>query len=149
YIACSEASRDHMSKFVSKPIRVIPNGVDTAEFFPRQLAAPPRPVLAWVGRSADLRQKDVFGFLHLAASLHDQGYDFQIVDAGAAPDELRLSDWFGERVRYRSGLRPDELGLFYSEVAASGGALVSTSAFEGLPFVLLEAAACGCPVIAP
>jgi glycosyltransferase involved in cell wall biosynthesis len=156
YIACSEASHDFMRKFISsKPIRVIPNGVDTEHFRPRQIDpadVPPRPVLAWVGRSTDLKQKDVFAFLHLAAALADEkdpGYDFWIADADPENPLLRLSDWFGERIRYQNQLSRDQIAVFFNQVAASGGAVISTSAFEGLPFAMLEAAACGCPVIAP
>ncbi len=156
YIACSDASRDFMRKFISKaPIRVIPNGVDAEHFQPRPVQprdVPPRPVLAWVGRSTDLKQKDVFAFLHLAAALADEkdpGYDFWIADADPENPLLRLCDWFGERVQYRNQLTRDQIASFFNQVAASGGAVVSTSAFEGLPFAMLEAAACGCPIIAP
>ncbi len=149
YLACSEASRHFMEKFISKPIRVVPNGVDTTRFYPRPVAAPSRPVLAWVGRTSDLRQKDIFGFLHLAASLLDEPYDFWIVDGGGSREPLRLEEWFGDRVRYEQNLDAGALAVIYNQVAASGGAVVSTSAFEGLPFALLEAAGCGCPVIAP
>ena len=153
YIACSEASRDFMRKFISKPIRVIPNGVDTDHFRPRPTReVPPRPVLAWVGRSTDIRQKDVFAFLHLAAALAEETeprYDFWISDADPENPLLRLTDWFGDRIRYQRQLTRDQMADFFNQVAASEGAVVSTSAFEGLPFAMLEAAACGCPVIAP
>ena len=149
YIACSEGSRRFMEKFISKPIRLIPNGVDTKRFYPRSVSTPPKPVLAWVGRTSDLKQKDIFGFLHLVASLIDDRYDFWIVDGGGEREALRLAEWFGDRVRYENGLDAEALANIYSQVAASGGAILSTSAFEGLPFALLEAAACGCPVIAP
>lgn len=149
YIACSEGSKQFMEKFISKPIRVIPNGVDTARFHPRPTSIPSRTVLAWVGRTSDLRQKDIFGFLHLVASLLEESYDFWIIDGGGAWEALRLPEWFGKRVRYEQGLDAEAMAVIYSQVAASGGAIISTSAFEGLPFALLEGAACGCAVIAP
>lgn len=155
YIACSEASRDFMRTFINDPIRVIPNGVDTDHFRPQPLEprdVPPRPVLAWVGRSTDVKQKDVFAFLHLAAALADDanpGYDFWIADADPENPLLRLANWFGDRIKYHHELTRDQIAVFFNQVAASGGAVISTSAFEGLSFAMLEAAACGCPVIAP
>jgi glycosyltransferase involved in cell wall biosynthesis len=155
YIACSEASREFMAKFVDQPIRVIANGVDTDEFHPRRVAdadRPERPVLAWIGRSTDLKQKDVYGFLQLAAALVDEtdpGCDFWIIDADPVNPGLRLKEWFGDRIKYEHELNREQLIARLSQVAASGGAVVSTSEFEGLPYALLEASACGCPVIAP
>jgi hypothetical protein len=43
----------------------------------------------------------------------------------------------------------EKMAGFYQEVAASGGCVISTSSFEGLPLTLLEAQACGCPAIGP
>jgi glycosyltransferase involved in cell wall biosynthesis len=149
FVACSEASRNVMARTISAEIRVIPNGVDTSHFYPRPTTPLSRPVLAWVGRAGDYEQKDIHGFLHLAANLYESPYEFWIADAGNSLDKIRLKDWFGHRIKYHSQLDRNELAQFYSDVASSGGAIISTSTFEGLPFSLLEAAACGCPVIAP
>jgi glycosyltransferase involved in cell wall biosynthesis len=155
YLACSDASRDFMRKFVSKPIRVVPNGVDTDQFRPSPVEpadVPPRPVLAWVGRSTDHKQKDVYAFLHLAAALMadpNPEYDFWIADGDPENSLMRLDEWFGDRIRFHRQLKGAQIAGFFNQVAASGGAVISTSAFEGLPLAMLEAAACGCPVIAP
>jgi hypothetical protein len=43
----------------------------------------------------------------------------------------------------------EAMPTLYHETAASGGCVISTSSAEGLGLGLLEAQACGCPVIAP
>jgi hypothetical protein len=43
----------------------------------------------------------------------------------------------------------DQMPSAYQEIAASGGCVVSTSPCEGFGLALLEAQACGCPVIGP
>ncbi len=149
FVACSEGSRDVMARTIARPIRVIYNGVDVEKFRPVPVSKPPRPIILWVGRALDFKQKDTHGFLYLAASLLESNYDFLLVDGGNDYEALRLKDWFGERLRYASNLSFDQLVTVYSEVAASGGAMLSTSTFEGFQFVMAEAAACGCPLIAP
>ena len=149
FVACSQGSRDVMARTISHPIRVVHNGVDVQKFQPVPVEKPQRPILLWVGRALDFKQKDTHGFLYLAANLLQSNYDFLLVDGGDDPDALRLKDWFGDRVRYASNLSFDELVTVYSQVAASGGAMISTSTFEGFQFVMAEAASCGCPMIAP
>lgn len=153
FVACSPASQAVMQRAIKDPIRVIPNAIDLDYFRPRpatQAPADGRPVLGWVGRGNDFKQKDIHGFFHLAAALRGRGYRFAVVDGGQNIEEVRLRDWFGEdEVEYHSQLTRDEMAAFYNRLTASGGALISTSTFEGLPLCLLEAMACRCPVIAP
>ncbi len=149
FVACSQGSRKVMAQTIVRPIRVIYNGVDTDKFRPVPVEKPPRPIVLWVGRALDTKQKDTSGFFYVVANLLDADTDFVLVDGGSHFDELRIRDWFGERVRYESNLSFDQLVVLYSQVAASGGAMLSTSTFEGLPFVMVEAAACGCPLVAP
>lgn len=149
FVACSQGSREVMARTIDRPIRVVHNGIDVEKFVPVPVEKPARPILLWVGRAIDFAQKDTQGFLHLAANLLDSPYDFLLVDGGEAYEDLRIKDWFGDRVRYASNLSFDELVTVYSQVAASGGAILSTSTFEGFQFVMAEAASCGCPMIAP
>lgn len=149
FVACSEASRDVLAQTISAPIRVIANGIDTDQFYVEPVEVPARPVLAWVGRADDFAQKDIHGYLHLAASLMNSSHDFWIADVGNNPDAFHLKDWFGERVHYFSQLNRNQLRVFYNQVAQSGGAIIATSVFEGFHLALAEAAACGCPMIAP
>lgn len=147
YISCSGASRDNMAQTVRQPIRVIENAVDRDVFYPGGGKAADGPVLLWVGRSSDDWQKAVSGFLFIAG--HFSSYRIIVADLDEGADRLELELWLGERAAYCHRLSPSQLRDVYADVAASGGAVISTSRFEGLPFALVEAAACGTPVIAP
>ena len=150
YVACSIASRAVMERTVGAPISVVPNGVDTDFFYPSVVPPPPRPILAWVGRTSDRAQKDFDGFLHIASRLLPEGYSVRVADGdGSSAEAARVARWFGGRVEYLAALDRTGMVAFYRGVAASGGCLVSTSNFEGLPLAALEAIACGCPVLAP
>ena len=150
YVACSLASKAVMERTVDSQISVIPNGVDTDFFYPSEVPPPPRPIVAWVGRASDRAQKDFDGFLHLASRLIPEGYSVHVADGDGSPEvAARVARWFGDRIKYLAKLDRAGMVSFYREVAASGGCLVSTSNFEGLPLAALEAIACGCPVLAP
>jgi len=151
-VAVSETSAAALRVKNRQQVGIIDNGIDAQIFCPGPPEhTQPRPVLAWVGRADDLAQKDVAGFLCLAAALRGADYDFWLLDGAKKPSLLmdRLADWFGDRVRYVQRLPYDKLPDFYRAVAASGGALVSTSAWEAQAFTVLEAWACGCPTIVP
>ena len=51
-----------------------------------------------------------------------------------------LREWLGDRIRVFSGLEHRQMPEFYSAVAMSGGAIVSTSIAESFQLTLLEAA---------
>lgn len=150
YVAGSTSTLDLARQDTDAPVRLVPNGIDTQVMRAIDRPTQDRPILGWVGRANDREQKDVHGFMHLAAELNGDGYDFWIADGGDNLDEIRLRDWFGDdRIRYRSRLSRHEMVGFYNDVAHSGGAMVSTSTFEQLPMSMLEAIACRCPVILP
>jgi glycosyltransferase involved in cell wall biosynthesis len=149
YIACSEASRSVMARTVPDPIRVIPNAVDLNVFRPMEPSVvPTRPLIAWVGRTGDLEQKDLAGFLQLAARHWDDEFEFLVIEADREANS-RVCEWLAGRVRYLPRQPIADLVNIYAQVRASGGAVVSTSRFEGMSLALLEAAACCCAVVAP
>ena len=140
-VAVSEAAAAALRVRVDS-VRVIPNAVDVECFRPTDVHYTGKPILLWVGRSDDVQQKDLPGFLRVLR--RNPSYRGVIVDADHRPESVD-----GHDVDYRSQLGPEEMAIVYNTARRSGGALVSTSRFEGMANNVLEAAACGCPIIAP
>jgi glycosyltransferase involved in cell wall biosynthesis len=131
---------------------VVPNGVDTDLFSPDAVARPAARtklgvaddahVLAFVGRFSD--EKRVGAFAEIVARVRGK-VPVRAIVVGEGEDERFLR----ERVA-REGLpiaivprmpRSDLVGLY-----AAADLVVLTSTVEGMPMVVLEAMATGCPV---
>ncbi len=135
-------------------IRFVPNGIDVTRFAPdparreaarRSLGAAPDEFL-WLAVGRHCLPKDYPNLLAAVRALPDHGA-WRLLVAGDGPlfDEhqaLVSSLGLGDRVQLL-GLRTDVRDLMN---AADG--YVMSSAWEGLPIVLLEAAASGLPVVA-
>jgi glycosyltransferase involved in cell wall biosynthesis len=129
-------------------IALIPgSGVDTGAFVPTAEPAG-TPVAAYVGRM--LWDKGVGELVEAARQLHRDGVPIKVVLAGS-PDpanprsipEERLWRWYEEGVVQWLGHRDD-----VSAVWAGAHIAVLPSYREGLPKSLLEAGACGRPLVA-
>jgi len=143
-------------------LALIPNPVDIHAFSPRssrQLetafgSLPDGPVLLWIGRLEP--EKNPKEFIALASAVmaarptvsaivigdvvpHDPE-EAQAVK-GSVPAELHHRFDFHDYIPYV------QIPLYYSLAAATDGCFVSTSKAEAVPMVLLEATACGCPVL--
>jgi glycosyltransferase involved in cell wall biosynthesis len=153
YTAVSSSAARAYAWMRPEQIRIIPNAVDPNIFHPSgsESSDGNPPILLWVGRTldADWRSKDVWGFLHFVANTTSRDLRFVIIDSEDRREDLGIDRWLRGRVDYRFGLTPQEMASMYRRVAASGGAWISTSRNEGMPICLLEAWACGCPVIVP
>jgi glycosyltransferase involved in cell wall biosynthesis len=126
---------------------VVPNGVDTALFRPagpgeradlrRRLGLTPgTPVLLFVGRFVEKKG------LHLLRRVAERrpGWSWLLVGGGPGAGP---AGWGLANVRARSWTGHEELRDLY----AAADLLVLPSVGEGLPMVVLEALACGTPVL--
>jgi glycosyltransferase involved in cell wall biosynthesis len=135
-------------------IRFVPNGINSHEFSPDpHLRAKLREELGWegqfiwlaVGRFAEA--KDYPNMMQAFAKVHALQPEARLMIAGLgeqmeSTQQLAQTLGLGQAVRFL-GLRKDVAALMN---AADG--YVMSSAWEGLPMVLLEAASTGLPMVA-
>jgi glycosyltransferase involved in cell wall biosynthesis len=130
------------------PVRVIPNGVDTEFFIPAR-SKPPRNErvlrILFVGRFR--HQKNLPFLFRQAARLAATTFELHLV--GDGPEKQRLEGLAGKlgiasAITWHGWLPPAALLKVYQ----SADCLVNPSLYEGMPNVVLEAMACGLPVIA-
>jgi glycosyltransferase involved in cell wall biosynthesis len=144
--AVSNAVADGIQSHYVAPVVVVRNGIDTTRFRPTaQPAESGKPIMGWVGRSDD-GIKDFAGFLALAHCFHAR-FRIAVVDGSSIDQEVL--NWLPEDCIVFRRKPWDEMPSFYQWIGASSGFLLSTSVSESCGLNLLEAQACGCPVIAP
>lgn len=151
-VTVSQANAAHIQKTFGVPpsrLQVIGCGVDTNFFCPRAAAVNGvlAPLVVCVARH--VRVKNLQLLLRACARLRDWGVDFRCVLVGDGPcrgelEELRSGLGLGSVVQL-AGAAEQSGVLRWWQKAAIG---VLTSDNEGLPVSLMEAAACGVPVVA-
>ena len=150
-VAISDHARDELVqtyRFDDEHIQMIPHGVDTERFYPREeqhpAVDPDATTLLYVGR---LGARKGLGLAFQAlARLNDPNIEFLIAGTGRHEERLRtLAAKLGvaDQIRFLGYVSDEELPVLYS----SADVFVLPSRYEGFGLVLLEAMACGTPVI--
>lgn len=124
-------------------VSVIRNGVDTTVFAPRPRATNPIPRIGGLGRLVPQKGFDV-AIAALGGVLARR--PAELVLAGDGPERARLERLAGDLPVAFAGYlgSPAEVAAYLSGLDV----LVLTSRYEGLPNAVLEARACGIPVVA-
>ncbi len=145
----SESSRDDILrdfKVAPDNVRVIPLGVDTRLFYPRQLSRVPGSIIAVA--SADSPVKGVPTLLRAFAKLvTEKEASLTIVGkpAPGGPTEKLIGELsLGDRVRFVTGISDLKL----AELVASSELAVVPSLYEGFSLPAVEHMASGTPLIA-
>lgn len=129
---------------LTRPVDYIPNGVDT-DFFCPPTTPPSVPRVLFVGRLVP--QKGVTFLLKALASLRDKGTTIPCDIVGDGPLKTQLEQESVElglvQVSFLGWLSKDQLKARYQAATV----FVLPSYEEGMPNVVLEAMACGLPVI--
>lgn len=157
FISLSNEMGDYVvSKGASSPVHVIPNGADTARFtyieksIARKKLGLSQDKVYLLGVGSLIRRK---GFQFLISALYSMPSNVELLIAGKSGLEgdyeielKRLVSKFGLTgfVHFIGPQTHDELANYYNAVDA----FCLSSFGEGSPNVLMEAACCGCPVIA-
>lgn len=149
-VANSEGLRELSETADPYPVRVIPNGVDTGVFQPgaaRSTSSRSNESLCilFVGRFQE--QKNLKFLLQQLAHFNGKNFELHLVGDGPQEEILRgLANELGisELVTWHGWLPRSALVGMYQ----SADCLVNPSWYEGMPNVVLEAMACGLPVIA-
>jgi glycosyltransferase involved in cell wall biosynthesis len=130
----------------SKRLHFLPNVVDTSTFKPSRPTRPGALHLVTVGRL--VKQKRMDRIIELVSQLRDSRVNCKTTIIGDGPLKLQL-----QNLSAAKGLSNEQLNFAgtYSDVQKAyqeADVFVLTSDWEGTPNVILEAMACGLPVVA-
>lgn len=120
-------------------VRVIPNYVETGRFQPASPPSNPRPRIGFVGRLDTQKNLPV-----LLEALLPLDIDLVLVGDGRQHDVLYQQAQSGQATVHFMGQRPSE---DLPDIMAQWDAFVLPSLYEGHPKALIEAMACGLPVV--
>jgi glycosyltransferase involved in cell wall biosynthesis len=129
---------------IAQPL-LIPNGVDTTRFFPSSLEASHSQTVICMARLT--YQKGIDVLLQAWHFVHKELPEARLIIAGTGPLQTQLADMvqtlrLGESVKF-VGLQRN-----VAELLHRGSIATLPSRWEGMPNAILEAMACGLPVVA-
>lgn len=146
-IAVSRAVADHLRTMgnISKPVVVIPNGVDTSQFFPGTGNRNVPPTILFVGRLVPNKGPDVL--LRAIPAVLAAHPHARFLFAGDGPmwsqlHKMASSMGIVDKIKF--------LGLCHDvpQLMREAAIFVRPSTLEGMPLTVLEAMASGLPVVA-
>ncbi|HSZ25105.1 MAG TPA: glycosyltransferase [Cytophagaceae bacterium] len=128
---------------------IVPNVVDVEKFCYKTTSKPNPAKILFVGSMID-EHKNVTGMIRVMMRLYHQRTDFKFVIIGTGEDEAKIkaiikNNQLEGYIDFIGYIPNDNLPMYY----ASCSFMIMFSRFEIQPTVLLEAMACGKPVIAP
>jgi glycosyltransferase involved in cell wall biosynthesis len=139
-VGSSFAAKSFRARLEPERMRVVPYGVDTGTFKPHPERRDDGPLrILFAGQ---LTQRKGIGDLLDAALLLDPAR-FEIVLVGPVIGSGRGLGRYAGRFRHVTGIRPKDMPLIYR----TADVLVLPSLVEGSALVVLEAMACGVPVV--
>ncbi|HYN54504.1 MAG TPA: glycosyltransferase family 4 protein [Methylotenera sp.] len=143
-ITLTEQGRQELLTYgITKPIEIIPNGVDTQSFTPAQSVVKEYDVL-FCGR-IELR-KGSRAMVEVCQALIQEKNDVRILIVGYGDDDVWVKAQLGAyaaNVLFTGKVNFSEMQNYY----AKSKLYVSTSYYEGLPGTCLEAMAMGLPAV--
>ncbi|MEM2373361.1 MAG: GT4 family glycosyltransferase PelF [Thermoproteota archaeon] len=146
-IAVSNAVMKHALSLGApyKKIKVVPNGVDLKEFSPGEFRKAERKKIIFIGRL--FPNKGIQYLVEAAPIILARHPDVEFIIIGKGPMETELKKLIG-RLNVEHAFR--FLGIVPSipEIMRECDIFVRPSLTEGMPLTILEAMACGLPIIA-
>lgn len=130
------------------PVNVIPNGVDTDFLIPAPDRRCEKKIFLFVGRFRP--QKNLFFLLqqmNTVADTHAETFELHLVGGGPLEKELKAyADTLKSRnhIFWHDWCDKEQLKQYYQQAYC----FLNPSFYEGMPNTVLEAMACGLPVIA-
>lgn len=148
-VANSQGLRGMSERADPIPVAVIPNGVDCVRFSPAPEAIKSGDTFRFLFVGRLNHQKNVPLLINALAKLHAEGFACKLAIVGDGP---LLHELKGQALRVGVDPHVSWLGWLprekIVEAYRQADCLINPSRYEGMPNVVLEAMACGLPVIA-
>ena len=152
-VCCSRWQTREQTPLTDLTIETIYNGIDLNTFKPARAPVEGPPIVGWIGRGADMVHKRIDTFAAAAEVLCRHGVRIRVADPDGPEEVVKVAPKAAETLRsvseFWGRVAKSDLPAFYQQIAASGGCVVSTSVREGFGLALVEAQACGCPIVGP